>query len=134
MDMDSVQAVLAPHVASLRVSLLHRFVMFFRGLLAGPSPEVAAVALLAARDLRSTLGSNLALVRELTGLDPWTAASSRLRAALEAVDRAEVPEQDSWRVGALQKLLTAWLQAHYVADKREEERLQGLIASLVIIN
>jgi hypothetical protein len=127
-----VQTVLAPHVASLRASLLHRFVMFFRGLVAGPSPEVAAVALLAARDLRSTLGSNLALVRELTGLDPWTAAPSRIRAALEAADRAEVPPQDSWRVGALQKLLTARLQAHYVADKTEEQRLQELIDSLVV--
>ena len=52
-------------------------------LLAGPSHEVTVVALLAARDLRSSLGSNLALVREETGLDPWVAGRAELRAALE---------------------------------------------------
>ena len=98
----------------------------------GNSPEVAVVALLAARDLRSSLGSNLALVREETGLDPWVAGRGELRAALEAADRAPVPQQDSWRAPALKKLLTARLQAHYAADEGEEGRLQGLIDSLVI--
>ena len=127
-----VQSVLAPHVTSLRASLLHRAVGFFRGLLARPSHEVTVVALLAARDIRSSLGSNLALVREVTGLDPWEAGRGELRAALEAADRAPVPQQDSWRAPALEKLLTARLRAHYAADKGEEGRLQGLINSLVI--
>ena len=90
------------------------------------------MALLAARDLRSSLGSNLALVREETGLDPWVAGRAELRAALEAADRAPVPQLDSWRAPALVKLLTARLQAHYAADREEEGRLQGLIDSLVI--
>ena len=66
-----VQEVLAPHVVSLRANLLSREVGFFRSLLASPSNEVTVIALLAARDIRSNLGSNLALVRELTKLDPW---------------------------------------------------------------
>jgi hypothetical protein len=127
-----VQEVLAPHVTSLQASLLHRAVGFFRGLLASPSHEVTVVALLAARDLRSSLGSNLALVREATGLDPWEAGRGELRAALEAADRAPVPQQDSWRAPALMKLLTARLRAHYAADRGEEGRLQGLIDSIVI--
>ena len=90
------------------------------------------VALLAARDIRSTVGSNLALVRMETGLDPWVAGRAELRAALEAADRASVPQQDSWRAPYLQKLLAARLEAHYTADKEEEKRLQSLIASLVI--
>jgi hypothetical protein len=126
-----VQAVLAPHVASLRASLLHRFTFFFRGLLASASGEVAVMARLAARDVRSTIGSNLALVRQETGLDPWVAGRAELRAALEAADQALVPQLDSWRAPALEKLLTARLQAHYAGDKGEEGRLQGLIDSLV---
>ena len=127
-----VRSVLAPHVPSLRVSLLHRSVGFFHGLLASPSREVVVVALLAARDIRSNLGANLALVREETGLDPWVAGRTELRAALEAADLAPVPQQDSWRVPYLGKLLAARLQAHYAADSEEEQRLQSLIDSLVI--
>jgi hypothetical protein len=58
-----VQEVLAPHVASLRASLMHRFIGFFRGLVDSPSYEVVVVARLAARDVRSNLGANLALVK-----------------------------------------------------------------------
>ena len=127
-----VQSVLAPHVASLRASLLHRSVGFFHGLLASPSWEVTVVALLAARDVRSSLGANLALVRDETGLDPWVTGRGELRAALEAANKAPVPQQDSWRVPYLGKLLAARLQAHYAADSEEEQRLQSLIDSLVI--
>ena len=90
-----VQSVLAPHMTSLRASLLHRAVGFFHGLLASPSPEVTVVALLAARDLRSSLGANLALVREETGLDPWVAGRGELQAALVAAELAPVPQLDS---------------------------------------
>ena len=81
-----VQTVLAPHGASLRASLLSRSVGFFRGLLASPSQEVADVALLAARHLRSSLGSNLDLVRDPTRLNPWKPGWAEFRAALEAAD------------------------------------------------
>ena len=79
-----VQTVLAPHDGSLRASLLNRSVGFFRGLLDSPSREVTVMALLASRDVRSSLGSNLALVQELSGLNPWMAGPAHLRAALEA--------------------------------------------------
>ena len=127
-----VESVLAPHVPSLRVSLLHRVIGFFRGLLASPSHEVTVVALLAARDIRSSVGANLALVRAETGLDPWVAGRGELQAALQAADRAPVPQQDSWRVPYLGKLLAARLQAHYAAESEEEQRLKSLIDSLVV--
>ena len=127
-----VESVLAPHVPSLRVSLLHRTIGFFRGLLASPSHEVVVAALPAARDLRSSLSANLALVRAETGLDPWTAGRGELQDALEAAHRATVPQQDGWRVPYLGKLLAARLQAHYVVDSEEEQRLQGLIDALVV--
>ena len=126
-----VQNVLAPQDPSMRASLLSRSVGFFRGLLASPSYEVSVVALLAARDVRSSLGSNLAIVREESGLDPWMESPARLRAALELADRVPVPQLDSWRAPALEKLLSARLQAHYAGDKTEEKRLEGLILSIV---
>ena len=115
----------------MRASLLSRSVGFFRGLLASPSYEVAVVALLAARDMRSSLGSNLALVRQESGLDPWRESLARLRAALEVADQVPVPQQDSWRAPVLEKLLCARLQAYYAGDKTEEKRLEGMIFSLV---
>ena len=68
---------------------LHRF--FRAQLLASPSHEVAVVAWLAARDLRSNTGGTLAELRARAGLDPWTVARAKLRAALEFTVRAEVP-------------------------------------------
>jgi hypothetical protein len=127
-----VQEVLAPHVVSLRASLLSREIGFFRSLLASPSSEVTVLALLAARDVRSNLGSNLALVRDITKLDPWVEPQGALAAALEKADKRDVPEQDRWRLPYLQKLLAARLQAHYAADKVEVKRIQELINSLVI--
>ena len=91
-----VQEVLATHVVSLRASLLSREIGFFCGLLTSPSIEVTMLALLAVRDIRSNLGSNLALVRDLTKLDPWVTPRGTLAAALEKADRRDVPEQDRW--------------------------------------
>ena len=113
------------------MSLLLKFVGFFRNLIASPSSEVVVVALLAARDLRSNLGKNLALVRETSGLDPWVAGSAQLRAALERAERREVPEADFWRAGLLRRLLAEQLLASYAADVEQEKRLEGLISSLV---
>ena len=93
---------------------------------------MTVVALLAARDIRSSVGANLALVRAETGLDPWVAGRGELQAALQAADRAPVPQQDSWRVPYLGKLLAARLQAHYAAESEEEQRLKSLIDSLVV--
>ena len=87
--------------------------------------------MLAARDRRSTLGSNLTHLREMTGLDPWTVGRSQLKTALELALRREVPVQDLWRPQLLQKLLSARSEAHYSADLVEEERIATLINSLV---
>ena len=121
-----VEEVLAAGVASLEVSLLERFHGFFRSLLGSPSQEV--VALLAGRDIRGILGSNLTLLRDKTGLDPWAVGKGQLKAALGRSTRKEVPELDYWRPQLLQKLLTARLEAHYLADLVEEERITTLIA------
>ena len=89
-------------------------------------------ALLASRDRRSTIGANLALIREVTGLDPWTAGRNELRAALETAELSPVPPMDEWRMLALEKLLPERLVASYQADNEEVDRLQELINSIVI--
>ena len=127
-----VQEVLAPHVPTIRAGLLSRFHSFFLSLLASPSHEVSVVARLAARDARSNLGSNLGLLAERTGMDPWVAPHRDIQTALSKADIVEIPEQDTWRVIYLQQLLTQRLEAHYTCKTEEEERLATLINSLVI--
>jgi hypothetical protein len=52
-------------------------------------------ALLPARDLRSTLGKNIALVEEETGQSVWT--TSPERAILMERETLEPPLEDAWR-------------------------------------
>ena len=111
-----VQQVLAPHVKSLKVQILCKFRGFFRSLLDSPSREVAVVAKLAARDLRSSLVTNLALLQREAGLDLWVVSPGHLQAALLAKERVEVPDRDKWRVPYLERLLAERLQAYYRAD------------------
>ena len=92
-----LQQVLAPGVTSLRVNLLMRFRTFFRSLLVSPSQEVQVAVRLAARDIQTPVGSNLALLRqESGGLDPWTYSPGQLRAALLKSEALPVPDRDSW--------------------------------------
>ena len=128
-----LQQVLAPGVTSLRVNLLLRYRAFFRSLLNSPSPEVQVAVRLAARDIRSSVGSNLALLRkESGGLDPWTAGPGQLKKALLQKEASAVPPVDAWRVPFLQRLLEERLQYFYTGDKVQEKRVQGLIDSLVV--
>ena len=124
-----VQQVLAPHVTSLRVQILCKFCGFFRSLLDSPSTEVAVVA---ARDLRSSVGTNLALLQRETGLDPWVVGPGHLRAVLLDKARVVVPDQDKWRLTYLERLLAERLQAYYAADTLTEERLTVLMNSLEV--
>ena len=58
-------------MVSLNASLLLKFLGFFRSRIARLGKKVVVAALLAAKDIRSYLGKNLALVREVSGgLDP----------------------------------------------------------------
>ena len=127
-----LQAVLAPGIPSLRADLLVRYRNFFRGLLTSPSPEVQVAALLAARDLRCSTGSNLALLREETGLDLWTCSVGQLRAALHQAEQVPVPPADAWRVPYMRRLLQERLVHYYSGNLEEEQRVQGLLDSLVV--
>ena len=126
-----VQQVLTPGVSSLRVDLLARYCKFFRSLLVSPSPEVQAAALLAARDLRSSVGSNLALLREESGLDPWTCPMGRLKRALQEAEEVPIPAEDAWRGPYMWRLLTERLRFYYNGDIEEEKKVQELLDALV---
>ena len=128
-----LQQVLAPEVTSLRVNLLLRYRTFFRSLLESPSPEIQVAVRLAARDVRCSVGSNLALIRkESGGLDPWTSSPGQLKAALLKAEIVPVPAEDAWRIPYLRRLLTERTTHFYNGDTQEEERVQSLIDSLVV--
>ena len=74
-----VQQVLSCGYTTARTDILTRFVKYFQSLLVAPSHEVRTVALLVARDLRTTTGKNLHLVRQETQLDPWTVKPSVIK-------------------------------------------------------
>ena len=66
--------------------------------------EVSVLANIVARDIRTTTESNLALIMEVTVLEPWSCSSGQVRKVLGKVE-SEVPAQDQWRIAYLEKLL-----------------------------
>ena len=126
-----VQDVLTTGVQSLEQRILRNTVGFFQSLIGCPCPEVAVLARIAARDIRSTLGKNIQKIRELTQLDPWSVRKTELHAALEQGLHIEIPKVDSWRPGCLANMLAARSQAFFRADEDEVVRLTSLIDSLV---
>ena len=86
---------------------------------------------LAARDIRSNLGSNLNHIRRESGLDPWLFGASRIGEELCRFHEAEIPVNDEWRLVYLDKLLCKRLIAHYNGLKDDEEELSKIISSLV---
>ena len=108
-----VDNVLAPHMWSLKSSLLFRFHVFFLGLLSSDSKEVQLVSSLSAREIRTGMGHNLRLIHEITGLDPWDTSAPEMKSALRTSLFSPVPEGYEWRVRYLQKLLTQKLEAFY---------------------
>ena len=127
-----VQQVLVSGLTSARVDILARYGGFFRSLRMSPSHEVAVMANLAGRDIRSTTGKNLALLKESSGLDPWAFSSARLKAELAKNELVDTPPLDQWRVKYLADLLEQRQIHHYMGDKVEEETVSGLIDSLCI--
>ena len=127
-----VQQVLDAGLTSAKVDILARFAGFFRSLRRSPSYEVNVMANLVGRDIRSTTGANLRLIRELSGLDPWVFGSARLKEELVHKERVETPPEDHWRVSFLASLLDQRQRLHFVGLKEEEKVISGLIDSLCI--
>ena len=107
-----VDRLLGCGISHAKNDILARYVTFFQSLRKSPCMEVSVLAHMVARDIRTTTGNNLSLIRELTATDPWSTTSSQVKKVL--CDRqAQVPEQDAWRIGYLAKLLEQRGELHY---------------------
>ena len=127
-----VQKVLSAGLTTAKVDVLSRYANFFRSLRLSPCHEVMVMANLAGRDIRTTTGSNLKLLEEASGLDPWVFCSTRLKEELIRKEKVEVQAQDAWRVSYLASLLQKRQVAHYLALDEEEAELTDLIDSLCV--
>ena len=127
-----LQHVLAVDFVPMKVKLLTRFLGFFRSLLESPSREVSVAARLGARDLRTTIGQNLDLIRRVTGLDPWCVSQQTLRSVLMQTESEEIPAGDEWHCQFLVKLLDTRLAHHCAGNTEYGIYLQSLIDSLVV--
>ena len=90
------------------------------------------MANIASRDLRSITGSNLRLVQDSSGLDPWLSTSSQLKKMLHQKEQVMVPMQDKWRVQYLGTLLAQRQELAYMGEDEEEKQVAELIESLSI--
>ena len=124
--------VLTPGSLSLKTAVLTRLLGFFHSLLLSPSHETKVLAILASRDLRSNLGSNVNLVKLDTGIDPWILDKEACKSILTNKYKTSVPLDEVWRVRYLETLVSDRLVAHYYGNDEEEQRLSNLINSLVI--
>ena len=126
-----IDNLLAPDIWPIKSSLLSRFHGFFGSLILSDSPEVQLVTRLAARDVRSSLGSNLRLIHDMTDLNPWTTSRLVMKERLRQVTIAQTPQEDYWRLGAIQSLLSERQLAFYDSNDEKEQQLTTLIESLV---
>ena len=112
------------------VIYVQHVVCLFEGLLYSQSREVSVLARLSARDMRTTFGSNVRLLQEVSGLDPWTTGKLEMKRALKSREWREAPREDQWRMIYLPKLLEARQIAFYAGDDSQYEELTSLIHSL----
>ena len=122
-----VDHLLVANLVSTRRQVLSRYVKFLRGLLSSRSREVALVASVVSRDVRSTTGRNLWLIQEETHLNPFMARPAEARDHLKL---AAVPEQDTWRLGLLETYLSK--RRTLETNLEDTEQITGLIDSLCI--
>ena len=125
-----VDHLLASHCPPLMATLLSMYHGFFLSLLDSPSHEVQVIARLAARDLRSHLGSNLRLLRDRTGCDPWTASRDEKKMRLRDSYCSHIPDEVTWRILLMDKLLQSRQTAYYGMNEDDKNHLTELINSL----
>ena len=81
----------------------------------------------ASKDVMTTTGRNLRLVKLETGLDPMTSSSAKVK-AITSGKLIPVPDRAVWRLVCLAKLLGERGQDHYMGE--ETEHYTVLIDSL----
>ena len=124
-----VDRLLACGISHVKTDILARYVKFFKSLRESPSVEVSILAHIVARDVRTTTGSNLNLIHDLTAQDPWCCSSSKVKEVLEG-KLAQMPSQDAWRLPYLGKLLEQRGEQHFQMSDTSE--LTELIDSICL--
>ena len=71
-DEDLLLHVLACNLSSAKTDIQAIYAIFLKSLRCSTSREIAVMADLVSRDIRSTTGSNLKMIEDITGLSPWT--------------------------------------------------------------
>ena len=127
-----VQSLLNSGLSSARVDIMARYGSFLRNLSLSPCYEVSVMVNLAARDIRSITGSNMRLLVESTGLNPWEFGGRRFKEELLKMEKVAIPEADCWRIRYLAELLEQRQESFYQANEEEVQRLSLLIDSLCI--
>ena len=107
-----VDRLLSFGISHVSDNILARYVTFLKSLRESPSEEVSVLVHLVSRDIQTTTGNNLHLIRDLSGLDPWACTSKEVKEVLGGRLR-EVPEQDMWRLPYLSKLLEQRGELHH---------------------
>ena len=122
-----VDHLLSNGLSSVRADILSRHVKFLDGLRRSPSMEVRVMAGVVCRDVRTTTGRNVWLLRRETGVDPLLTKSWQIKAILTR-KLACIPNGDRWRIMYLAKLLVDRGQAYYEGEEYQD--LTELIDSL----
>jgi hypothetical protein len=123
-----VDHLLSGGVVSARIDILARFSNFYKKLRLSSSNEVQILVGIVSRDIRTTTARNLSFIREESGLDARDTSSKIRESLIER--RMGVPDEDSWRIGYLSKLLEERQQLSY--HGQDMTRVTELIDALCI--
>ena len=124
-----VDRLLSCGISHIRDDILARYVTFFKSLRQSPSVEVSVLVHIVGRDIRTTTGNNLQLIRDLSGLDPWCCTSKQVKTVLMD-SLSEVPDLDTWRLPYLAKLLEQRGELHH--EMVDTSQLTELIDSICV--
>ena len=82
--------------------------------------------------MRTVTVWNLRLIKDRTGLNPWSASTRSVIDALTESFVVSVPDEDVWRLNYLCSLISQRRMAKVAFQPDEEKRLTELINSLVM--
>ena len=88
------------------------------------------MARIAARDARTVFGSNVKLLSEVSGLDPWETGRVVMKRAINIRETRNVPAEDSWRIPYLHRLFERQHMAYYNDEESKYDETTSLINSL----
>jgi hypothetical protein len=120
-----VEHVLSGGIPSVRQKVLGQYLGFFQRLIRSDSPEIRLLTNVFGRDPGSVTGTNLINLEEEFGLDPWVSSSSQLA---DQYSIYGVPDEDTWRLPLLVKLLDQKREMQTMNEKTQT--LSELIDSL----